>query len=147
MRLIDGHGLTSQHWTLCPRLWDIVITLELVWATHRCLEWGTTRLSGATGSGWGDQRSEEIIMSKPTTGRLVAIPGCHYECVDCRTIYPEDTERPLTPTITILCNNTIITLCPWCRPDTEPFKNGRGIWRSIVTLEQDRTILTKERIE
>jgi hypothetical protein len=45
-------------------------------------------------------------------------------CVDCGTEFPhmpthagEDAPR---------CNGVFIELCPWCRPDSAPWKHGRG---------------------
>jgi hypothetical protein len=39
----------------------------------------------------------------------------YYACVDCGSEYPD-----------AQCNGRMLTLCPWCRPDSEPWKNGRG---------------------
>jgi uncharacterized protein CbrC (UPF0167 family) len=63
------------------------------------------------------------------TGRLVSVGvkplglGQRFEyfrCVDCGTEYPR------TDFGQIMCNGVGVALCPWCRPDSEPFKNGRG---------------------
>lgn len=43
----------------------------------------------------------------------------HY-CVDCRTYYALIKGK-------IMCNGEVIELCPWCRPDSAPGKNGRGL--------------------
>ena len=43
----------------------------------------------------------------------------HYRCIDCQTEYP--VMRGF-----ISCNGCNIGLCPWCRPDSEPWKHGRG---------------------
>jgi len=42
-----------------------------------------------------------------------------FECEDCKTIYPEMCGK-------IICNGHIIDQCPWCRPDSRPWTNGRG---------------------
>ena len=53
----------------------------------------------------------------------------HYGCVDCDTLYPVlvDYDEDWNETREIKCNGHAITLCPWCRPDSEPWKNGRGL--------------------
>jgi hypothetical protein len=45
-----------------------------------------------------------------------------WECVDCKTefIRNPNADKPN-------CNGVKIDLCPWCRPDSKPWKNGRGI--------------------
>ena len=63
-----------------------------------------------------------------TTGKLVKVNiqppayfGAEYnwQCVDCGTLYPVLIGR-------IRCNGTTIYLCPWCRPDSRPWRYGRG---------------------
>jgi hypothetical protein len=44
----------------------------------------------------------------------------YYCCVDCGTEYPKKDNEPIT------CNGDIIGQCPWCRPDSKPWANGRG---------------------
>lgn len=44
-----------------------------------------------------------------------------YVCVDCGTDYPRERGGAIS------CNGKVIYLCPWCRPDSKPWKNGRGI--------------------
>lgn len=65
-----------------------------------------------------------------TTGTLESGAKGHVMCVDCKTQYPvsEYYDR-IDDEIKsgIKCNGHIITLCPWCRPDSEPWKHGRGI--------------------
>lgn len=43
----------------------------------------------------------------------------YLECVDCLTVY--QTIQGATR-----CNGHVISLCPWCRPDSKPYTNGRG---------------------
>ena len=43
-----------------------------------------------------------------------------YVCVDCGTEYPQADSG------STMCNGHIIDLCPWCRPDSAPWKHGRG---------------------
>ena len=71
-----------------------------------------------------------MITDAQKTGRLVfahrkplGLWGIYdwYECVDCHTAYPRVSGGSTT------CNGKIISLCPWCRPDSEPWKNGRGL--------------------
>lgn len=74
---------------------------------------------------------KDIPNEKNRTGQLAPHPHNrgYYVCVDCDTAYPilkrfdntlkEDREG-------ISCNGHFISLCPWCRPDTQPWKNGRG---------------------
>lgn len=63
-------------------------------------------------------------MSEITTGELRYTVGMHYECVDCGTSFPIKEKGASN---TALCNGFTITLCPWCRPDSKQWKNGRGI--------------------
>lgn len=66
--------------------------------------------------------------TKEKTGTLVydgyhplGLDSHHFsKCVDCDGIYPHLDG-------VIKCNGATITLCPYCRPDSEPFKNGRGL--------------------
>jgi len=44
-----------------------------------------------------------------------------FVCIDCGTMYRKDEVHG------IQCNGASITKCPWCRPDSKPWKNGRGI--------------------
>lgn len=46
--------------------------------------------------------------------------GILVECVTCGTTYPVMDGKTW-------CNSHIITKCPWCRPDSKPWQNGRGI--------------------
>lgn len=63
-------------------------------------------------------------MNENTTGKLEYTMGMHYECVDCGTSFPiNENGEPNT----LLCNDFVITLCPWCRPDSKPYHYGRGI--------------------
>jgi len=43
-----------------------------------------------------------------------------WRCSECKTEFPEIDGK-------IMCNGHHIQDCPWCRKDSEPFKNGRGI--------------------
>lgn len=61
-----------------------------------------------------------------TTGKLKYSPGDVYTCVDCDTEYPIKFDRK-TLDDTAFCNGHSITLCPWCRPDSKPWKHGRGM--------------------
>ncbi len=45
------------------------------------------------------------------------------KCVDCETMYPHSNQKALGPS----CNGAMIDLCPWCRPDSKPWTNGRGL--------------------
>ena len=64
------------------------------------------------------------------TGRLIeaglkkcgGLAGHYCQCVDCLTFYPHMSSNSKAK-----CNGVEIDLCPWCRPDSEPFKHGRGI--------------------
>ena len=44
----------------------------------------------------------------------------YVRCVTCETLYPVEHCVPW-------CNGHRITACPWCRRDTAPWRNGRGI--------------------
>jgi hypothetical protein len=44
----------------------------------------------------------------------------YYKCVDCRTLYVSSIGGAR-------CNGHTISVCPWCAPGSEPWKNGRGI--------------------
>jgi len=57
-------------------------------------------------------------------GKLKDVGKCHghyvhFECEDCGTRYPEINNA-------VICNGHRIVLCPWCRKDSKPWKNGRG---------------------
>ena len=54
-------------------------------------------------------------------GRLGAVMYYWSECVDCKTTYPSSDEA-MSPS----CNGHRISLCPFCRPDSAPWKYGRG---------------------
>lgn len=41
-------------------------------------------------------------------------------CCECDTRFPVTDEGPQ-------CNGKTIDRCPWCRPDSSPWKNGRGL--------------------
>lgn len=43
-----------------------------------------------------------------------------YKCNECGTEYPVLDGK-------IMCNGDEIDLCPWCREDSKPWCNGRGI--------------------
>lgn len=43
-----------------------------------------------------------------------------FRCVDCGAGFPREDYGSTK------CNGIVINLCPWCRPDSEPWKNGRG---------------------
>lgn len=71
-----------------------------------------------------------------TTGRLSSAPvhsdrygNTHHACVDCETMYPVlvDYDEDWNPTSAVKCNGHVITVCPWCRPDSESWKHGRGL--------------------
>lgn len=60
----------------------------------------------------------------------------YVKCVNCATEYPilERTnyntciaDGALITTRAPSCNGHNIDQCPWCREDSEPWKNGRGI--------------------
>lgn len=83
--------------------------------------------------------------TKAKTGRLesagIQRNGMHTaimysKCVDCGTLYPHAKQGPcvihplvdgITETQSAVCNGVEISLCPWCRPDSQPWKNDRGI--------------------
>ncbi|MEK9809289.1 MAG: hypothetical protein VW362_02500 [Candidatus Nanopelagicales bacterium] len=44
-----------------------------------------------------------------------------YRCVTCRDEYLAPRGRALT------INGWLVSLCPWCRTDSKPWINGRGI--------------------
>lgn len=44
----------------------------------------------------------------------------HYVCVDCNIPYPIINGK-------VMCNGKQIKLCPWCRKDSKPNKDGRGV--------------------
>lgn len=50
----------------------------------------------------------------------IAGPDTHYTCITCGTSYPQINNF-------IRCNGAAITLCPWCRADSAPWKHGRGL--------------------
>ena len=44
-----------------------------------------------------------------------------YRCIDCGTEYPRESGS------STMCNGKVISVCPWCRPDSAPWKDGRGV--------------------
>lgn len=68
------------------------------------------------------------VIETERTGRLVSI-GHHnlgiyfsyewWRCVDCGTEFPEID-------LAIRCNGYRISRCPWCKPDSQPWRGGRG---------------------
>ena len=65
-----------------------------------------------------------LDTGRQTTGELKYVAGFHYICVDCGTSYPMAYGKyGGSP----MCNGYVITLCPWCRPDSEPYKHGRAV--------------------
>lgn len=44
-----------------------------------------------------------------------------WECITCNTAFIANlsTKKPV-------CNGVEINLCPWCRQDSQTWKNGRG---------------------
>ena len=62
-----------------------------------------------------------------TTGKLEQISNRLYRCIDCKTefIYIPEDVNPLDSE-GIRCNGYKITLCPWCRPDSKQWTDGRG---------------------
>lgn len=78
-----------------------------------------------------------MVAETQTTGALVSI-GWHklsgddvefVQCADCKTDFPKMPDR--TPEAygfgVPMCNGHMISLCPWCRPDSKPWTNGRGL--------------------
>lgn len=47
-------------------------------------------------------------------------PDEHWSCITCSTSFPVIAD-------VIRCNGHIIDLCPWCRSDSAPWTNGRGL--------------------
>jgi hypothetical protein len=59
-----------------------------------------------------------------STGKLESGLKGYYMCVDCGTAYPANSNLDLDRIAK--CNGHIIDLCPWCRPDSQSWRNGRG---------------------
>ncbi len=55
-------------------------------------------------------------------GYIGVAPVSVKKCQDCGTVFTAHRGRPFT--INGVMNDG---LCPWCRPDSAPFKNGRGL--------------------
>lgn len=65
-------------------------------------------------------------MGEKPYGACQTLP--FYKCVDCGTEFPEIKNLEVfPPTVAIKCNDADINLCPWCRPDSKPWTNGRGV--------------------
>lgn len=60
-----------------------------------------------------------------TTGELKYAAGMQYECVDCHTRYTMNTDIDIKVKASI--NGHKVSLCPWCRTDSKPWMNGRGL--------------------
>lgn len=44
-----------------------------------------------------------------------------YECAECKTLYRGADRHGMAH-----CNGVVIAACPWCRPDSTPWRWGRG---------------------
>lgn len=83
----------------------------------RCKEAGNTTCTNC-GNHLGEKVKTGRLVAEGQ-GRTGAIVLQYYKCVDCQTSFPEiDGE--------IRCNRAPIVVCPYCEPDSKPFKNGRG---------------------
>lgn len=68
------------------------------------------------------------MSTKPTTGELKPTSiGVNYYCIDCNTIYPPVGSVAASVLGLAMCNGHPINVCPWCRPDSRPWMNGRGV--------------------
>lgn len=73
-----------------------------------------------------DKKTLDMMSNKggrEMTGKLIdaLIATGHKQCIDCNTVFLVNGKGKT------MCNNKKIVLCPWCRPDSIPWKNGRGI--------------------
>ncbi|TYO96742.1 hypothetical protein EDC39_11230 [Geothermobacter ehrlichii] len=57
----------------------------------------------------------------PTVIRGKEFPN-YRTCPECGTDFPLDARRGIPR-----CNGVLINRCPWCREDSRPWRNGRGI--------------------
>jgi len=55
----------------------------------------------------------ELVIAHENTNQKVMV------CVDCKTQF-------YTKDVKVSCNGYMITLCPWCRPNSKPWQHGRG---------------------
>jgi hypothetical protein len=60
-----------------------------------------------------------IAIHKLLTGEKV--PPSAYICKDCNTVFEVKFDGFTR------CNGEIIRFCPWCREDSKPWRNGRGV--------------------
>jgi len=60
------------------------------------------------------------ILENPRGIMYGAGPLLMRRCIDCGTEYLHLDNKTI-------CNGKEITRCPWCRPDSKPWTNGRGI--------------------
>lgn len=68
------------------------------------------------------------MFMQTTTGELKPMHGStYYSCVDCKTTYPAADGLIAEISKLAMCNSHPIKVCPWCRPDSKPWMNGRGI--------------------
>jgi hypothetical protein len=66
----------------------------------------------------------KVVSSATKTGALIPFGMLklgtqmhHYwRCVDCKTDFAGSQ-----------CNGHVVKLCPWCRPDSKAWTNGRGL--------------------
>ena len=70
----------------------------------------------------------DVTYRLERTGRLELSTASHWRCADCGTHFAYETDEVISLIdAKVQCNGKRILLCPWCRPDSTPFKNGRGV--------------------
>lgn len=70
--------------------------------------------------GHGPELPGRLFLAPGWSRRLgVDGPDVHWTCMTCHVSYPEINGQ-------IRCNGHVIDLCPTCRVDSAPWKNGRG---------------------
>ena len=59
---------------------------------------------------------------KPVGRRMLGVLDSYdyWRCSDCGTFYPKIDG-------TVKCNGQPIGACPWCRQNSAPWTNGRGL--------------------
>jgi len=64
-----------------------------------------------------------------SAGVIPGIVSAYFKCNDCGTIFPYAkywNSQDDCYEYAIRCNGQSITLCPWCREDSQPWTVGRG---------------------
>jgi len=67
-----------------------------------------------------EQRAPGALLPGRIQAQLGLVRYNYFACADCKTEFPQIGGE-------IRCNGHNIAQCPWCRPDSKPWTDGRGL--------------------